>query len=367
MAGAIYSIKKNRFQRGYHPGFELEGEDGLAAVSGAAVHRLYLRAVDSGVSDALWGRLWFWMESCEDMVCYVYVAALDEDSFYRNGRPVRIEDFLCSEEEPDTVKKELLKRVEALRFVNKTDMLLYGLRGRYLYIAVEAIGAGRCRIAKMKVDQQGDNFLGTFPEVYRERGSFFHRYLSVFSSIYNDFQEDIDGLAKLLDLDSCPPKLLLVYAGWLGLDVGNDFLEEPTLRMLLKEAYSLNRMKGTKTVLERVAKIILGKDVLVLERGLMERRVDTEDFLELDRLYGKSIYDVTILVDGVLGETKKSQLMFFLKQFKPVRARLRIVFLKRGSGLDSYSYLDKNACISGQDVGILDSGQEIDWGYLRLG
>ncbi len=387
MAGASYSIKKNRIRRGYYPGFTLM-ETGELVSTEAANHYLYLRAIDSGNTDSLWGRLWFGLDCREDMVSYVYVAALNEDSFYRKGNPTRIEDFLCDEEESHTVKKEFFRQIHAYRFVNKKDLLLYGLKGRYLYIGVEILGEGLCRLDHMRVDLQGDNFMDTFPEIYRERNSFFHRFMSIFSSIYNDFQGDIDDLPGLLDLDTCPVELLPLYASWMGLDVGNDFLEEHSLRTLVKEAYRLNRMKGTKAALERIASIVLGKEVLVLERNMMADYIESshdagggqniphsspaqgafiekEQLAELERLYGSSIYDVTILVEEMLSEVKKSQLMFLLEQFKPVRSRLHIICLKKTGRLDAYSYLDMNARIPEQGDGRLDASQELD-GAIRL-
>jgi len=52
-------------------------------------------------------------------------------------------------------------------------VLLYGLNGRYLYLVLELIGLGEGKITGMKVDSQGDNFMNTFPEIYRERGGYF--------------------------------------------------------------------------------------------------------------------------------------------------------------------------------------------------
>ncbi len=207
--------------------------------------------------------------------------------------------------------------------------------------------------------------MNTFPEIYREKNGFFHRYLSVFSSIYEDFQEDIEALPNILDLDTCPAELLPLYGGWLGIDVGQDFLGEDILRPLVKEAYSLNRMKGTRRVMERITEIVLGKKAMVAERNVIEDYIDQEQLADLDRLYGSSIYDVTILVQESITDVQKSQLLFLLEQFKPVRARLRIVNLKKNSMLDSYSYLDVNAGITQEGVGSLDTSQEMD-GAIRL-
>lgn len=360
MAGASYSIKKNRIQRGWHPGLSLEEDGTLLADQKEAVHYLYLRAIDGGREEASWGRLRFDVTCSEHMVYYLYAAAFDEDSFYRNQKPVKIEDFLCSQEESHSIKRRFLKEAGFTKWINQSDVLLYEMQGRYLYLVLEILGEGEFSLSKMRVDQQGDSFMQTFPEVYREKNSFFHRYLSVFSSIYQDFQEDIDHLPDLLNLETCPASLLSVYAGWLGLQVGENFLEEEILRKLVKEAYALGRIKGTKEALLRIAKIVLDEEVLVLERNVMSAYIQQEQLEQMNRLYGHSVHDVTILVNTPLSEVKKSQLLFLMDQYRPIRSRLHVICLKKSSILDSYTYLDINAQVPWQGEGSLDEDREMD-------
>lgn len=360
MAGASYSIKKNRIQRGLHPGFLLQEDGTLCLDDTEPLHLLYLRAVDGGEEGASWGRLSFRVSCAEDVVYRLYVAAFDEDSFYRKGKPVRIEDFLCDAEESREIKRQFMQEAGFRKFVNQKDLLLYDLRGRYLYLALEVTGEGEFSLSRLRVNRQGDPFMNTFPEIYRERGSFFHRYLSVFSSIYEDFQEEIEALPKLLDLDTCPAFLLPVYASWMGLDVGENFLEESVLRALVKEAGELSRIKGTKASLERIAKIVLGEEVLILERNIMSAYIRKEQLEQMNRLYGRSVHDVTILLSTPLSEVRKTQLLFLLNQFRPIRSRLHVVCLRSTSILDSYCYLDKNARIPWQGEGRLDRQQEMD-------
>uniref|UniRef100_UPI0040573DC5 phage tail protein n=1 Tax=Agathobacter sp. TaxID=2021311 RepID=UPI0040573DC5 len=360
MAGASYSIKKNRIQRGYYPGFELLEDGTLCTVKEEPMHYLFLKAIDGAQEDSAWGRLAFQAEFPENMVCYIYVMAWNEAFFYRNGEPMRIEDFLCSSQESAEDKKKFMNQAGAFRFVNQKDILLYEQKGRYLYLMLEILGEGECSISHMRIHLQGDNFMNTFPEIYREWNGFFHRYLSIFSSIYNDFQIEIEDLPILLDLDCCPKELLPVYGKWMGIDTGNNFLDETILRPLIKEAYQLNRMKGTRKVLERIAEIVLGTNVPVLERNMMAGYIQKDQLEELERLYGDSIYDVTILVEQTISEVQKSQMLFLMEQFKPIRTRLHIVCLKKSGRLDSYSYLDMNARIAEQKTASLDGSHELD-------
>lgn len=366
MAGICYSVKKNRIRQGFHPGFELLEDGTLSAQTQEAEHYLYLRSFDGTEQDADWGRLRFQAEFGEDMTCYVYVAAMNEDSFYRQGAPTKIEDFLCSLEESSLLKRHFLEQIHAKRYVNQKDILLYDQKGRYLYIVFELIGEGAASFSNIKVEKQGDNFMNTFPEIYRENGGFFHRFLSVFSSIYNDFQTDIDGVAALLELDECPEELLPVYARWLGIEVSDEFATEEWLRTLVKEAYHLNRMKGTKWAIERVAEIVLGEPVLVLENNVMKEYVKENGMEQFRKLYGSSDYDVTVLVKRYTPELLKSRLLLLLEQFKPIRSRIHIIYLKDSTTLDYHSYMDMNAVTAKEEKGCLDEDRQFMDGVTTL-
>ncbi len=356
----VYTIKKNRIQNGYHPGFWM-GEDGiLRPDKDTGNHYLYLRAVDSGVNDSEWGRLQLSARYDEKTVCYVYAAAMNEDSFDEDGHSVKIQDFLCDAGRSHKSKKDFLMRIGAQRTVNEKDILLYSLKGRYLYLMLEFAGEGECELSSLRIDMQGDNFMQTFPGIYQERNGFFHRYMSIFSSMYNDFENDIAKLPLLMDVDTCPESLLPVYASWMGIDVGEDFLDESVLRPLVKEAYSLNRMKGTKAALERVTQIVIGEMPRIIESNVISAGLPPEHVDEFKKVYGDGLYDVTVLVRKTLSQTVKSRLMFLLDQFKPVRADLHIICLKDSAALDAYAYLDINAVAGGRMPGELDGRQALD-------
>ena len=150
------------------------------------------------------------------------------------------------------------------------------------------------------------------------------------------------------------------YAEWLGLIVQGEFLSEDTLRMLIREAYLLNRYKGTRKVIERICEIILGETPIIVEKNSLSGYIRSEDNAVMDRLYGSSVHDVTLLLTGYVDEKKRAQLLYLLKQFKPIRTRLRIVLLQKIGILDGYSYMDMNARTYEQRVGMLEEHQLMD-------
>lgn len=357
--GMQYSIKNNRLKRAMCQGVRIEG-DTVMVNPEELQHLLILDALDSATEDCPWGRLCFDGVFDSDTVYYIYVFAQNEKRFIHDGEIQEIDAFMKNPDVDFAVKKEFMRLAGVQRFINKQDMLLYDIKGRYLWIVVEVLGEGVGTLSGMRVQSPGDNFMQAFPEVYQNYGDFFHRYISIFSTIYNEFQEQIDRRYQLLDLEQAPPELLNQYAEWLGLIVQGEFLSEDALRMLIKEAYLLNKYKGTRRAIERICEIILGETPIIVEKNSLSGYTRSEDDEVVNRLYGSSVHDVTLLVTGYVDEKKRAQLLYLLKQFKPIRTRLRIVLLQQMGILDGYSYMDMNASTYEQQIGTLDEHQLMD-------
>lgn len=350
MAGIRYSIGKNYFKRAYLCGMHVEGGDALCTDEDTEMHTAVLPVIDSGIEDCAWGRLKFDQERDANAVVYLYLAASNERESY---------DKLCSPETSLDKKKELVRAGGGLRVINRSDLLLYELSGRYLWIMIEVVGS-HAKLGGMQVHAPGDNFMATFPEVYREKNSFFHRYLSIFSSMYNDFQEKLDHREELLDLSHAPQELLLLYARWLGLELNKDYFDVEVLRTLVREAGELSRIKGTKGCMERLCQLLIGETPQIVERSHLQRYVRSEERARIDQLYGDSPFDVTLMLRSPIDEKQKKQLLMLLGQFKPIRSRLRIVCLTDSGVLDGHTYLDENAVSFVQSDGMLDSGRLAD-------
>lgn len=362
---ARYSIRRNRIESGYMTGLACTEDDHITGVSGSLYHALFLKGIDGAEKGASWGRLSFRDNCSEDIIHTVYVAATDIRDIKRGSYEGSIDDFLISEKIDVPVKIQFLKELGAKRFVSSNDMLLYELSGQYLYIAMEVTGEDTAEFYDIVVDSTGDNFMATFPEIYRERNSFFHRYMSIFSSIYGDFQKEIDDLPKLLDLDTCPVELLTIYGEWMGIDLSGGFLPEDILRKLVKNAYQLNRIKGTKGSFEMVLDIMLGEKAIVLEYNEIQAFMKEQETEVPAVLRGGTVYDVTILVESRLTEELRHQLLFILNQFKPARTRINLAQLDDTLTADSNSYLDVNARLPEEKGAVLDADSALD-GVMTL-
>lgn len=345
MAEIRYSVKYNRIKRAYIEGFDAF-EDGRLQ-SKAAIHNVvFFKPIDTAIADNTFGRLNFILKKSGNVTLSVYVAA---SNFKYEIEDESVSSYIA-----------LFDKLDAIKYVDMSDVLLYKLSGRYFYLGFEVAGEGDISIEDIRIYQRGDNFMMTFPQIYHERDGFFHRFMSVFSSIHNDLDEEIEKLPELLDLDTCDVKLLPIYGRWLGIDVGDGFLKDDILRALVKESYELNKMKGTKYVLERISEIILGERGIIVERNSAQDYLSEDQVEQFNELYGDNLNDVTLMIKQCPDSITMSQLEYILEQFLPINCTLHIVRLLDGGAMDGHVYLDINASVYKTGEGLLDSSMGLD-------
>lgn len=365
-----YTLTKGKLNRAYRVGFDLL-EHGVLKTNGEAQHFMVFKKIRSYEEGSRWGRFSFQADISPESLVVVRAFAIDGASVnmaHRNkaigdeymleadAEIEELERTLLSSEETTQIKRKIFEAHDALQWGNTTDMLLYDLVGEYLFISIEVMGEGPVTISHMRLDTQGDNFMQTFPEIYQDEAGFFHRYMSIFSSIYQDFQGQIDQIPDYLDFDTVPYEFLPVLADWLGFQVDQGFLDEKTLRSLLKEIYALNRIKGTKKALSRIVHLIAGCEPIIIERNRMERHIDTVNASTFKRLYGDNPHDITILLNIPEDEKLYAKLKYLLSLFKPARSTLHLAFIEKSDRMDAHCYLDLNASLVLYENASLDKG-----------
>lgn len=329
-----YRIKENLLKKSLLSGFIIGERGQLQCDLQYGRHVLITRPIDGIEEEAKWGRLRFNYDVNDERVLTVYAIASDSQE---------AGEYLLDPEIPIDEKRKFLESRDAVKAVNKTDILLYSQTGKFLYIVMDMFGVCEAEISNIQVNNKADLCMEALPEVYQEYGSFLHRYLSIYSSMLIDLQEKIRDVHQLLDVDTAPKNMLPVLAHWMGIDVSGDFLEESRLRTLVREAYQLKRMKGTKAALERLMEIVLDEKVVILEKNVFRNYCQTDDYKIYKGLYGDRSYDVTVLINTYVPESQKSQLLFLVNQFKPVRCRLLLYFLDSQKEMDAHVYMDMNA------------------------
>lgn len=341
-----YKMSIHRLKKSHMEGVYLKPDGGIALYGEDQIHRLSLTKLDSVEKDCQWGRLHMEVRLPKGSYYKVYVMALNHQESPIDGFPQDI---------PSGCKT----------WTNQSDILLYNLKGRYMWIYIEVVGKGEGTIEKIWVENPGDNFMKAFPEIYHEDNSFFHRYMSIYSSIYNDFQRKIDHIDEQLDFKTAPATILPLFCKWLGLEGMDGILKQESLRKLLVNLYDLNRIKGTREALLRITKLLLGEDAILIERSAISKYINEEEKQVYDVLYGKSELEVTLLIRRkTQNEARKAQLLFLIDQFKPVRSKVQIIFFKAGANVDSYCFMDMNVRITEHPQGQLDGNTMLDESVL---
>lgn len=354
-----YTIGKSRLKRACLYGLE-RGEDDRLILDRGDRHLVFFGRLNSMKEGTAWGRFQMRASLPEGSVLIVRAIAMDAEVLEDGGK---IDGYLLDDGEDISGKLRFFEVSGCEKAVNAENVLLYRLKGQYLWLCVEILGAGGGEIGGLRVMNPGDRFMRTFPDIYQEEGGFFHRYMSIFSTIYSDLQQKIDTAYKYLDLDLAPVGLLRIYAGWLGLDIQGEILEEAALRRLLKSAYELNRIKGTRGAVEKLIRIMTGRDAVIVERNLLDDAVSGVKNV-YDRLYGKGRQDVTVLIQGEAGEQLRAQLNWLIRQYRPVRSRIRLVFYGECSSMDTYCYMDINARLYQAPEAALDGGMRLGGAVL---
>ena len=351
-----YKIGYSRLARGLLEGFTLTSEGALCTQDGCQQHRAILAALDSAQADCPWGRLTFRAQVEGEVVLTVRAYASNEPALMDGSRLLEVDEFLLDPGQGARRKAKLFEAAGGIRQVGSSDLLLLGQKGRYLWLWLEVTGTGTAQLDHLRVLVPGDNFYRTLPALYQNNqpdDAFLHRYLAIFSSLYNDLQDTVDGLSRYLDLDTAPAEALPLFADWLGLELDGNFLDEGSLRALLKIAPQLIAAKGTRRAIELVAGLFVKEPVYLIERNLLDRtQLSTSS-----ALYGQTPYDFTLLIPRTSDELLHARLRFLVDQFKPLRSRAHIVFLGDEGELDAFSYLDLNGKILQVGTGSMDDGQ----------
>ena len=182
-------------------------------------------------------------------------------------------------------------------------------------------------------ERMQEDFLGSFPEVYREQGGFFARYLKVLSSVYDEVQEAVEKRAEILDIEKADRERLIQYAAWFGFDCGGSVFDDDELRRIVGSLSGWNRKKGTKTVVQEILKDFYKEEAFLCEK---------EDG------------EVAIVMEGRKGRKEKEKILFLLEQFIPAGVRLLILDGADGGGMGGIVFTEVNSILVTPDERRLD-------------
>jgi phage tail-like protein len=161
------------------------------------------------------------------------------------------------------------------------DCLIQNGPGRYLWLRVRLRSNGQQApvIHRIRIAYPRTSYLEYLPAVFQEDDEsrrFLERFLTIFKSGFDDFDERIDGLHELLDPHLAPARYLPWLASWVALPRDPQW-PEAHLREEIARAVVRYRRRGTPDGLRDAIRAYTGADSTILEHFRLRRWVHLTD------------------------------------------------------------------------------------------
>lgn len=383
MASGTKSFKLNRCsdweENGFIENLVFDGDRIISETSKAENGVFISYAFDSMEHETVWHRLKLSADIPQNALMRVWVYS--SDNLYMNlpysdekGETKLFLDSYFSDETIATSKKiEVFKYLGAEVHENPSDLLLFGYSGRYLWICIELINYGKENIVlnEAKIEFPRVSFVDYLPQIYRggvQKDTFLARYIGVFQSIYLDLQEKIDDAPLNFDPKMTDPQILEWLADWFSIE--DDIIwGEERLRVILKNAVRLYKLKGTKRAVSEMVKIYAGVDPIIVEQfDVLDNQFYENSKKHVENLYGKDgyIFSVIISSEYIKAADSYAELMKLINRFKPIDTECNLVILNDNIYLDHHCYLGVNSYVAQNQSLVLDEGSQSGDGVLLL-
>ncbi|MGI5912273.1 MAG: phage tail protein [Syntrophomonadaceae bacterium] len=309
--------------------------------------------LDSTITEMEWHRITLDVDIPDDTQIRLSYFASDSKNLVVKDRLINMEMYLQNK---DSALLEVLSTTAPLwsrEIVNPQDALLHNARGRYLWIKLELVGSeDRTPFLKgVRVYFPRISLLRYLPAVYQEdekSKDFLDRFLSIFDTFLQGMEEQIDKIYTIFDPEVASGPFLKWLAGWLGIDVDENWSEDQ-LRQLLIAAPDLYKKRGTREGMETVIAIFTGEKPYIVEHFEYKYLQETLEIKQLmTQLYGQNPYGFTILVKQEVVPTTAHMvaLQNIIDEEKPAFTEAKLVVLQPWIYMDMHSYLGINTYLS---------------------
>lgn len=139
----------------------------------------------------------------------------------------------------------------------------------YIWIGAEFEGEGHStpKLSQIRLEFDNETLLKYLPAVYAENDNsrlFLCRFLSLFESLFEDLDQEISGLPRLFDPLAAPPEWLPWLAGWLALELYDQW-PELQKRQTIAQAFESYAHGGTPEGLRNALQLFAGIDARIEE------------------------------------------------------------------------------------------------------
>ncbi|MDQ2976242.1 MAG: phage tail protein I, partial [Acidobacteriota bacterium] len=157
----------------------------------------------------------------------------------------------------------------AERFADLFDLFIGGEPARFVWIGALFSGDGRSTpaVSQIRLEFDHASYLNYLPAIYRsdsQCSDFLLRFLSLFEALFSEVEDRIVDLSVLFDPVSTPSDLLPWLAGWLAVELDEDWDEEKQ-RQTIARAFELYGRRGTAEGLREGLRVFAGINAIIEE------------------------------------------------------------------------------------------------------
>lgn len=362
--------KVSDYRRGVLSNMEAEG-NGIFVKAHSKEKGMFLsRILDSQKAEMNWHRLRIRGNEGKQAAFRLSVYSADQRNFIFQGKEMDLENFICKEDLELEEKLPYLSPWLQKQAAGQDEILLHEVRGRYLWFLIEMYWQPEtAKLSDIQVYFPARSWIGYLPEIYRkeDKGAFLERYLGIFQTIYEDFNEEINRVLQNLDAESAQKKYLAWLAEWIGIKDCHIWSEKQ-LRRLLKKGVLLYRKRATRQGISDFVELYTEERPFIVENHqLLYFRKDRKRFDNLQRLYGSNSCSFTVLVrEEVFDSARKPQMLLqLLGEIKPVQTECRLVLLKPYLFAGQHSYLGVNSVLGKYTATVLDGHSAVSFSVLQ--
>lgn len=257
--------------------------------------------------------------------------------------------------------------------LNPKDALLMNARGRYLWFKIELVGSEQKSpyIRKLRVYFPRTSLIAYLPPIYQQdedHSPFLERFLAMFSTFFDDMEDKIDRISSHFDPDAVSGTYLEWLGRWLAI-TDHEAWGETKLRLLIKQAPELYKLRGTREGMMNMLKIYTGSEPFLLEYFQFKQMQETSELRQLfAQLYGDNPYCFCIMLKPEFVQTDAQRLTIeqIIEDQKPAYTEGKLIVLQPWMYADMHTYLGINTYLSEPTLLTLDQRSSMPYNTVLI-
>lgn len=347
-------------------------DDNLVFESKDGENAVYIsKPFDSMQNSTIWHRLRLNVSKSSSSSIRIRAYASDTNEIFlpssKENKKIRvnINEYMQDESIDIGRKIDVFDFIGAKLFDKPEDILLYDLKGRYLWICIDFTNYDLTPIVveSLKLEFPKVTFVDYLPEIYKkdeEKNTFLARFLGIFQSIYVDLEEKIDYVSLNFDADKAKKEFLSWIGSWLSVKDA-EIWGEKRLRKLIKNSVKIYKMKGTKKSISKIVEEYLSIEPIIVEQFDVKDNMYYHCNKEIvENLYGDNGYVFTVMIPQahIKDAETYTELLRVINSVKPIDSICNLVVLNEQIYLDSHCYLGINSFITKNENLVLNKKRD---------